>query len=161
MINLLSTIAGVRFLGSFSLFLVHTMELKRISKWILITGTLIIWSVKFGVRPLCDCQQPLAFFLGIAPNLLGSFLIPFGAYWLFSKKEFLLARIFRIASLSDLRLVCTLGFALLLVNEYLQLIPLFGRTFDYFDLFFSALGLSVSYFVFGWIYSRIMLRYYP
>lgn len=137
------------------------MELKNISRWIVITGTLIIWLVKFGVRPFYDFGQPTNFFLGVWPNLLGSFLIPFGAYWFFSGRGFLIARIFRIHSLSDLRLVCLMGFGMLVVNEYLQLIPIFGRTFDYFDIIFSAVGLSASYFVFGRIYTRIMLKYYP
>ena len=137
------------------------MELKRISKWVVIAGTLIIWLVKFGIRPYYDFGQPTNFFLGVAPNLLGSFLIPFGAYWLFSGREFLIARIFRIHSSGDLRFVCLLGFAMLVVNEYLQLIPVFGRTFDYFDIIFSVVGLSASYFVFGKIYTRVMYRYYP
>ena len=137
------------------------MELKRISKWSVIIGTLIIWLIKFGIRPYYDFGQPTNFFLGVAPNLLGSFLIPFGAYWFFSGREFLIARIFRIHSSGDLRLVCLLGFAMLVVNEYLQLIPVFGRTFDYFDIIFSAIGLSASYFVFGKIYTQIIYRYYP
>jgi hypothetical protein len=137
------------------------MELRRISKWVVITGTLLIWLVKFGIRPYYDFGQPMNFFLGIAPNLIGSFLIPFGACWFFSGREFLVARIFRIHSLSDLRLVCLIGFAMLVVNEYLQLIPIFGRTFDYFDIAFSALGLSASYLVFGKIHSRMIYRYYP
>ena len=137
------------------------MELKRISKWIVIMGTLIIWAVKFGIRPFGDWDQPAKFVLGIAPNLVGSFLIPFGACWFFSGKNFLVARIFRIHSLTDLRIVCMLGFGMLLVNEYLQLIPFFGRTFDYFDILFSIAGLTASYFVFAKIHSRVMYRYYP
>lgn len=137
------------------------MELKRISKWIVITGTIVIWAIKFGIRPNYDGGQPLTFFFGVAPNLLGSFLIPFGAYWFFSGREYLLARIFRIHSVSDLRLVCFMGLGLLIINEYLQLIPFFGRTFDYFDLLFSAIGLTVSYFVFSGVYARFMYRYYP
>jgi len=137
------------------------MELKRISRWMIITGTLVIWLIKFGIRPYYDFGQPMNFFLGIAPNLLGSFLIPFGAYLFFSGREFLIARFFKINSSIDLRNVCLLGFAMLVVNEYLQLISFFGRTFDYFDIAFSAVGLLVSYFVFGKIYSRTIFRYYP
>ena len=137
------------------------MELKRPSRWIVILGTLLIWLIKFGIRPYYDPGQPMNFFLGVAPNLLGSFLVPFGACWFFSGREFLMARIFRVQSIADLRNVCLLGFAMLVVNEYLQLIPFFGRTFDYFDIAFSAIGLSASYFVFGKIYSRIMFRIYP
>ena len=137
------------------------MEIKRISKWVVIIDALIILSIKFGFRPLIDFDQPMKFILGIAPNLLGSFLIPFGACWFFSGKEFWIAKIFRIHSLSDLRLVCMLGFTMLVINEYLQLIPFFGRTFDYFDILFSIAGLATSYFVFARIYSKFMYRYYP
>ena len=137
------------------------MELRESSKWIVITGTLVIWLIKFGVRPFFYFHQPMTFFLGIAPNLLGSFLIPFGACWFFSGREFLVARIFRIHSIADLRQVCLIGFAMLVVNEYLQLIPMFGRTFDYFDIIFSIVGLSGSYFVFGKIYNQAVQRYYP
>ena len=134
------------------------MGLKQLCRWTVITGTLIIWLIKFGIRPYYDFGQPTNFFLGVGPNLLGSFLIPFGAYWFFSGREFLIARIFRIQSPNDLRNVCLFGFAMLVVNEYLQLIPFFGRTFDYFDIVFSGVGLSASYFVFGKMHSR---SFYP
>ena len=124
-----------------------------------IAGTLLIWLIKFGIRPYYDLGQPMNFFLGIAPNLLGSFLVPFGAYWFFSGRKFLLAKIFKIHSLADLRTVCLLGFAMLAVNEYLQLIPFFARTFDYFDIVFSGVGLAVSYFAFSKIYNRSVYRY--
>jgi len=93
------------------------MELKQTSKWIVITGTLVIWIIKFIIRPLHLVDDPARFFFNIAPNLLGSFLM-------------------------------------LVVNEYLQLIPFFGRTFDYNDILFSSVGLFVSYFVFSRIQSR-------
>ena len=125
------------------------MELKQISKWSVIAGTLLIWTIKFIIRPLHLLDEPGSFFLGIAPNLFGSFLIPFGAYWFFSGRNYMLARIFRLENVYDLRLVCILGFGLLVVNEYLQLIPVFGRTFDFNDILFSSVGLLASYFVFG------------
>lgn len=135
------------------------MELKQISKGLIIAGTLIIWIIKFIIRPLHLVDEPGKFFLGIAPNLFGSFLIPFGAYWFFSGRQFLVARIFRIESAYDLRLVCVLGFGMLVVNEYLQLIPFFGRTFDLFDIFFSSVGLLSSYFVFGRLQSKKVRNY--
>ncbi|MBC7947469.1 MAG: hypothetical protein H7Y42_06290 [Chitinophagaceae bacterium] len=98
------------------------------------------------------------FILGIAPNLLGSFLIPFAAYWFFIGRDHLVARIFRIHSLYDLRVVCLAGFGMLIVNEYLQLIPFFGRTFDLYDILFSSVGLTASYFVFGEIKRRSVER---
>jgi hypothetical protein len=127
--------------------------LKSISRTFVITGTLIIWIIKFIIRPL-HVWDEAGFFLGIAPNLLGSFLIPFGAYWFFSGRNFLIARIFRIQSAYDLRLVCLMGFGMLIVNEYLQLVPFFGRTFDYNDIIFSLVGLMVSHFVFGKLQQR-------
>ncbi|MBK7677969.1 MAG: VanZ family protein [Chitinophagaceae bacterium] len=99
-------------------------------------------------------DDPTRFVLNIAPNLLGSFLIPFGAYWFFSGKNFLVARIFKIETTYDLRLVCLLGFGMLIINEYLQLIPIFGRTFDLNDILFSSFGLLTSYFVFGKLQQR-------
>ena len=98
-------------------------------------------------------DDPTRFFLNIAPNLLGSFLIPFGAYWFFSGRNFLVARVFKIKTSYDLRLVCLLGFGMLIVNEYLQRIPFFGRTFDYNDILFSSIGLLAAYFTFGKIQS--------
>ena len=86
------------------------MDLKNISKWFVITGTLVIWMIKFLVRPLHLFEDPTRFFLNIAPNLFGAFLIPFGAYWFFSGRNFLAARIFRIQTAYDLRMVCILGF---------------------------------------------------
>jgi hypothetical protein len=130
------------------------MELKLVSKRLFIIGTLIIWTVKFIIRPLHLFDEPVTFFLGIAPNLFGSFLIPFAAYWFFCGKNFLLARIFRIQSMYDLKLVCVMGFGMLIINEYLQRIPFFGRTFDYYDILFSSVGLLVAYFVFGKLQQR-------
>lgn len=124
------------------------MDLKQTSKWMMITGALIIWTIKWLVRPLQLFDDPTRFILNIAPNLLGSFLIPFGAFWFFSGRNYLLARVFRIQTPYDLKLVCVLGFAMLVVNEYLQLIPFFGRTFDLNDIYFSSVGLLFSWFVF-------------
>jgi hypothetical protein len=134
------------------------MELKQISKWFVITGTLIIWFIKYFLRPLQLFDDPTRFFLNVAPNLLGSFLIPFGAYWFFSGKNYLVARIFKIESSFDLRMVCLMGFGMLIMNEYLQLIPFFGRTFDYNDILFSSVGLVASCFVFGKIQERVIVQ---
>jgi glycopeptide antibiotics resistance protein len=50
-----------------------------------------------------------------------------------------------------------MGFGMLVINEYLQLIAVFGRTFDYFDIFFSFAGLSLSYFVYGRLMRKMQL----
>lgn len=125
------------------------MDLKAFSKKTVIGGTLLIWLIKYGIRPYAGVQEPLNFLLGIAPNFLGSLLIPFGACWFFGGRDFAVARLFRTRNMAEVRLVCLLGFLLLVVNEYLQKIPLFGRTFDYFDILFSASGLMLAYYVFA------------
>jgi len=137
------------------------MEIKTISKWLVIAGTLIIWAIKYAIRPYGEWHQPMMFLWGIAPNLLGSFLIPFGACWFFSGKDHRLAKVFRIYSPGSLRFVCYLGFGMLVINEYLQLIPFFGRTFDYWDILSSVAGLTIAYFVYGKLNTRMLYRFYP
>jgi hypothetical protein len=127
------------------------MNLKSICKWMVIIGTLLIWAVKFAIRPYVQLNESMQFMLGILPNLLGSFLLTFGAFWL-AEKYF-----FPTRSSYDLRMQSVLFFALLIINEYLQLLPVFGRTFDVFDILFSAVGLSASYFFFGRLYQRHLL----
>src|SRR5690242_13286137 len=124
------------------------MELKQISKWIVIVGALVILFIKLVLRPMQLFDDPFRFFLGIAPNLFGAFLLPFGAYWFFNGHNYILAKVFHIRSSYDLRVVCMIGFVMLVVNEYLQLFPVFRRTFDLYDIIFSGVGLTCSYFVF-------------
>jgi glycopeptide antibiotics resistance protein len=128
------------------------MQLKSISKRAVIIGTLFIWAVKFGIRPYWHGGQPVKYLLGVMPNLLGSFLIPFGAYWFFEQ-------LFRFRNMYHLRFVCVFGFLLLVINETLQLIPLFGRTFDLNDIACSGIGLLLSYIVFGRLYWRELYQY--
>lgn len=121
------------------------MDLRLFSKRLVIAGTGIIWLIKYLLRPFFSFPEPVSFFLGIAPNLIGSFLLPFGACWLISRKQTGLARWCRVGNCQQLRLFCTSAFCLLVVNEYLQQIRFFGRTFDYFDILFSGLGLILAY----------------
>jgi hypothetical protein len=131
------------------------MELRAISQRLLIIGTLIIWTIKFMIRPFIHLDDALKFILGIAPNLLGSFLIPFGAYWLYTHTKFFNGSLLRFHFFSDARIVCLFGFSLLVINEYLQLVPIFGRTFDYFDMVFSAAGLFLSYYRFTFLQKKL------
>lgn len=125
------------------------MELQIFSKRIAITGALLILTIKYLLRPHWSFPEPVGFMLGIAPNLIASFLLPFFACWLLSGKENLPARLFRITHTAELRNFCILSFLLLVINEYFQQLPVFGRTFDYFDILFSLIGLLLSFFVFG------------
>lgn len=121
------------------------MQLRTACKNIVVAGTLIIWLIKFFIRPFFQPTGTAGFLAGVSPNLLGSFLLPFGAYWLYTHPAFFNGRLLRFSFFSDVRIVCLFGFGLLVANEYLQLIPFFRRTYDYFDIVFSALGLVISY----------------
>ncbi len=123
------------------------MYLKTVSKWTVICGTLVIWAIKFIVRPFIHIPHFLKPLIGFAPNLIGSFLLPFGAYWLFQKY-------FRLQTPADLRFTCSLGLLLVIINEYLQRIPIFGRTFDYLDIFSSVVGVFIGHLVFGKLMTR-------
>ena len=128
------------------------MTLQNFCKYTLISGAVIIEGIKWIVRPHFHFSQPTKFLLGIAPNLLGSFLLPFGCYWL-------LNRYIDLHSDKQLRLFCIVCFVLLVINELLQLIPVFGRTFDYYDIAASAIGLAASYFFCGKYFFRKFATY--
>lgn len=118
------------------------MYLKKISRLMVIAGTLLIWTIKFIIRPFFHIPHELKAFIGFAPNLIGSFLLPFGACWFFQG-------FFKLKTEADLRFTCGFGLLLVIINEYLQLIPVFGRTFDYLDILFSVVGVFFGHFVFA------------
>jgi hypothetical protein len=123
------------------------MRIKNISKWTVIIGTLLIWTVKFFIRPFVHIPDTLKPVFGLAPNLIGSFLLPFGACWLFTWA-------FGMRTIKELKIACWFGLVLVVINEYLQLIPFFGRTFDYLDILSSFIGVFFGYLFYG----KLMLR---
>jgi hypothetical protein len=116
------------------------MTLSFYCKSVVITGTVIIMAIKFAIRPYFHFAQPTKYLLGIAPNLLGAFLLPFGCYWLLNK-------FINLHSAKQFKWFCRVCFVLLVINELLQLIPVFGRTFDYNDIAASAAGLISAYYL--------------
>lgn len=127
------------------------MYLKHISRRVVILGTLLIWIIKFIIRPLVHIPPALKPLVGFAPNLIGSFLLPFGACWFFQ-------RYFRLQTTRDLGFTCSFGLLLVIINEYLQLIPVFGRTFDYLDIFSSVVGVFCGHLVFARLMGSQMVR---
>jgi hypothetical protein len=119
------------------------MPLHLLSKRVTITLTVLVLLIKFTIRPYFYFPKPITFFLNIAPNLLGAFALLFGAFWLLEKY------FFKVQSMLQVKLVTLTFFMALIFNEYLQLIPVFGRTFDWYDIMGSAIGLSVSYSIFS------------
>ena len=128
------------------------MALKNFCKYTVIIGTLMIWTIKWALRPYFHFVQPIKYLLGIAPNLLGSFLLPFGCYWM-------LGRFINLHEDKHFKWFCIICFVLLVINELLQLIPVFGRTFDYGDIGASAVGLITSYFFCGKYLFRKLATY--
>ena len=120
------------------------MQLRNYCKWMVIIGTLLIWIIKFGIRPYVHLDPSVKFIAGIAPNFFAAFLIPFAAYWLYTHSRFFNGSLMRFDFFSDTKIVCLFGFSLAVINEYLQLIPFFKRTFDYYDMLFSAFGLLIA-----------------
>ncbi len=115
------------------------MTTKQFCKYTVLFGAVIIETLKWGIRPNFHFSEPTRFLLGIAPNLLGAFLLPLGCYWL-------LSRYLDLYDDKQLRLFCVTAFVLLMINEVLQLVPVLGRTFDFNDIAASAIGLTSSYF---------------
>lgn len=111
----------------------------------------MIWVIKFFVRPFAELTAGWKFMAGVAPNLIGSFLVPFVAYWLYTHPKFFNGQLLRFSFFSDTRIVCCFGLVLAVINEYLQLIPFFGRTFDYFDIASSVVGAAAGCCCFSYL----------
>ncbi|CAN5839903.1 hypothetical protein BH10BAC2_BH10BAC2_34730 [soil metagenome] len=126
------------------------MLLKNYAKAVIVFCILRIIMIKYVIRPHVHIPGGLQVIVDIAPNLLGSFMLPFGVSWL-------LDRYFRIQALIDLKLVCLLCLVVIFVNEYLQLISVFGRTFDYFDIIASFISTATAYFVYARLAFNIRL----
>jgi hypothetical protein len=120
--------------------------MKTKAKSILVAGILLIMLIKLVIRPYFHSTGLLQYLLGIAPNLLGSFLVPLGIPLLPQRLKTSSARLLFFNNSHQLAWVCTAVFIALTCNEYLQLIPVFGRTFDYHDLLASAVGLFTAFF---------------
>lgn len=124
------------------------MTRASVSKRLVIAGTLLIWIIKFLVRPHLFLPYWIKPLVGVAPNLIGAFLLPFGACWLFP-------RIFPLQTKANLRFTCWFGLLLVIIDEYLQKIPLFGRTFDYLDILASCIGVWIGYYVFDYMMRKL------
>ena len=115
------------------------IHINKTPSYYLLTGILFLIVLKSFIRPVYqDAPDGIIFLMGILPNLLGSFLLVYGIK-VFDRY------LYFFYDTNLLRYYCFLCFAALLINEYIQLIPLFLRTFDYFDIAASVVGLTAGY----------------
>lgn len=127
------------------------MYTRNFSKWIFICGVVIIYSTKYIIRyfvPVPSFLQPA---VDVTPNFVGCFLLPFGAY-LFTGKYI------NVQNPFVLKLFCIAGLTLVVINEYLQKIAVFGRTFDYLDILASFPGIVAGYLVFSKLIVKTTLK---
>ena len=129
--------------------------MRTFCKWTVLSGFLFILFIKFYLRPWGDLEGNARLLCGLAPNFIASFTVPFGAYWLFTHAQFFNGCLMRFPVFSDVRLVLLSGLVLIVINEYFQLLPVFGRTFDYLDLAASVAALPFSWYSFTGL-QRIM-----
>ena len=115
--------------------------MQQHKRWILIIGLFLIILVKFIIRPFVAVPPSLGLYRDVAPNLISSFLIPFGA-------DLFLKRWIQLIDKRSVLWLCIAGLVIISLNEIAQLFPVFRRTFDYFDLVFSLIGVSLGYLVF-------------
>lgn len=110
-------------------------------KWITIAGIVFIFIVKFYIRPYIHIPDFLQPVVDVAPNYMGCAILPFAIQWLCKKY-------IRFINSFEIQLMCGASLALVIVNEFLQLIPVFRRTFDVLDIVFSFAGIITGYYLF-------------
>jgi len=122
--------------------------MRKYCKWIVLAGFLLVLLIKFYLRPYGGLEGNARLLCGLAPNFIASFTVPFGAYWLFTHNQFFNGCLMRFPVFSDVRLILLSGLILIVINEYFQMIPVFGRTFDYLDIVASVSALPFSWYSF-------------
>ena len=120
---------------------------------IFIIGALLILIVKFYVRAYLKVPASLALARDVAPNLLSAFILPFGVDLFFK-------RWIAILNKKTLLQVCLGGLLFLVCNEIAQLFPIFRRTFDFYDILFSCIGIALSYIFYQKYFLKPIANYY-
>lgn len=130
------------------------MNLKSISRWTVLLGLALILVVKFMVRPYIHIPVPWKPVIGLLPNLICAFMLPFAACWLFE-------RYFGMQTMRQLQIACWFGLVGIVINEFFQLMPVFGRTFDYLDILSSFTGVFFGYVVYARLMLKLIYKTYP
>ena len=115
--------------------------MEKSKRLILFIGFILIVLVKLFIRPFVTLPPALFICRDVAPNLISAFLIPFCG-------DLFLKRWIQLIEKRSVLFICGIGMVILVLNELAQLFPVFHRTFDYFDILFSFIGVALGYFVF-------------
>jgi|GWRWMinimDraft_6_1066014.scaffolds.fasta_scaffold10614_2 hypothetical protein len=118
----------------------HVYQLPKI---ITLSGVIVFAIVKFYLRELKIQNDFISFILNIYPNFLAGLMIPM--LFLFKYEFIAFDRIKKFDRKIKFIMLATLLF--LIFEEYR---PTFGssKTFDFWDMIFSAVGLIVFYMVY-------------
>jgi hypothetical protein len=107
----------------------------------------LIILIKFVLRPIYFNDPNFSLLLGIGPNFLASFSGIFIAHKLLQYSFWFNFNV-------PIKIALLVWWLVAILNEVLQLIPLFGRTFDWLDMLASMFAIPFSY----WAYTKIESR---
>jgi len=127
--------------------------MQKKKQFIFTIGAFFILMVKFYVRAYLKVPSSLALARDVAPNLISAFILPFGIDLFFK-------RWVAIVNKKSLVQVCLGGLFFLVCNEIAQLFPIFRRTFDFYDILFSCIGIALSYIVYQKYFLKPIANYY-
>jgi hypothetical protein len=111
-----------------------------------VTCVIMVWLVKLFIRPYFSFPYPVKFLLGIAPNFLDGFLLPFAITWARSYIPVTLSKYgVMVKPERTLRYSCLLTFLFLILVEGMQLFSFSMHTYDHWDIAASAVGVALAY----------------
>jgi ABC-type protease/lipase transport system fused ATPase/permease subunit len=110
---------------------------RRQAKYFFVVGLLLMITIQYIIRPAYHHHNWLKVVLGFSPNLLSAAFIPVLFFVIGGK---MLPKV-SMKSLLALHIIIA---GLLCMYELLQMITVFGKTFDYLDLLATIIGTAVS-----------------
>lgn len=117
------------------------MEYNKKALTLFCFGLISILLIQYLVRPAwLEAPSFLRFLMNVYPSLASGILIPL-CFLIFEGPFFYLIQTIALKLTSFLGLVASLGY------EFLQMAPLFNKTFDFFDVLATLTGITLGYFI--------------
>jgi len=113
------------------------MKEKKYSAIIILAGLFTMFYVQYYLRPHYAPHNLLKIVMGCLPNLISAIILPYAGFWL-------LNRWLNFYSLLTQDIIHITTCLFLISYEMLQLIPVLGKTFDYFDITATIAGTIIS-----------------